>query len=231
MIVLGIDTSSYTNALGIVDDGNVLAELNITAVTSSIANITIHIDKALKKANIGLGDIQGIGVGSGPGSWTGIRISVTVGKMLAFSLNKPLVGIPTLEILAYAVRDKLHSVIAVIDVGAGDTVYAGKYRVETENVTRLGEYYVGDIEGLASLIKEPVILVGMKAHEYSRIVAEKSGTEIEAVELRPSGATLASLAAHRLSSIWSDDVLSLTPLYLKESTAKAFVNKYRTGHR
>lgn len=230
MIVLGIDTSDYINALGIVKDGDTLSEVNYEATSSSIEKITENIDEVLKQAGLGLNDIDGIGVGLGPGSWTGIRIGVTVAKMLAFSLSKPLAGVPTLEVLACNVHQEARPVFAVIDVGTGDTVYAGKYKVESDAITRNGDYYVGDIDALAALITEPAVITGGKANEFARAITEKSEVEVDAVEARPGGEAVASLAARRLLRGESDDVLSLTPLYLKESTAKAFVNKYRSTH-
>lgn len=230
MIVLGIDTSDYANALGVVDGGRVLAEVNYPAATSSIEKITLNIDDVLRRADLALADIRGIGVGLGPGSWTGIRIGVTVGKMLAFSLNIPVAGVSTLEVLAYGVHKESRPVIAVIDVGAGDTVYAAKYRTSFESVELVEDYYVGGIDGLASLVTEPAVVIGTRARDYARDISEKSGIEVDAVEARPRGAAVAILAERRLSRGDSDDVLSLTPLYLKESTAKAFVNKYRGSH-
>jgi tRNA threonylcarbamoyladenosine biosynthesis protein TsaB len=106
MIVLGIDTSGYVNAVGIADSDRVLADACFPAKTDSLEQIVDNIDVTLKKAGLALKDIQGIGVGLGPGSWTGIKVGVTVGKMLAFSADKPVAGVPTLEALAYAARDK-----------------------------------------------------------------------------------------------------------------------------
>ena len=104
MIVLGIDTSGYCNAVGVVDSDHVLAEFNYEARTDTLEKIFINIDDVLKKAGIALADIEGIGVGLGPGSWTGIRVGVTVGKMLAYGMKRPIAGIPTLEALAYNLR-------------------------------------------------------------------------------------------------------------------------------
>jgi tRNA threonylcarbamoyl adenosine modification protein YeaZ len=165
-------------------------------------------------------------VGLGPGSWTGIRVGVTVGKILAFSADRPVCGVPTLAALAYGVRGEAPLICSVIAVGAGEAVYAGLYRPVGDTVERVGDYYIGDVKGLASLIPRPAVVVGAEAPRYARLIAPVSGTEVIAVEALPSGAAVASLAVARMGRGERDDALALTPLYLKESTAKAFVNRY-----
>ncbi len=230
MIVLGIDTSGYANAVGLCDGPRVLADATYPARTDSLEQIVDNIDSVLKSARLNLDKVQGIGVGLGPGSWTGIRVGVTVGKMLAFSTGLPVIGVPTLEALAFAERDASHLICAVIGVGAGDAVYAGLYRVNVDEITRNGDYYIGDVQGLAARITEPCVLVGEEVKSYAEIIARESGVDIKAIEARPGGAAVACLAARRLARGESDDALALTPLYLKESTARVFVNKYRRSH-
>ena len=229
MIVLGIDTSGYANAVGVVDDDRVLAEATFTAKTDSLEQIVDNIESVLKRAGLTLRDVQGIGVGLGPGSWTGIRVGVTVGKMLAFSTGKPVCGVPTLETLAYGLRHESGLICAVISAGIKDAVYAALYRPGGGAVKQSGDYYTGDIRGLAALIHEPVLLTGEGAPEHAREIAAQTGSSnmiVRAVSATPSGAAVASLAAKRLARGESDDALSLTPLYLKESTARAFTGKY-----
>ena len=233
MIVLGIDTSGYANAVGVADGPDnigVLADFTFEAKTDSLERIVANIDATLKSAGLTLEDVQGIGVGLGPGSWTGIRVGVTVGKILAFSTGKPVAGVATLEALAYGVRSQAPLVCAVIGVGTGDTVYAACYRPERGTVSRIGDYYVGDVKGITALLTGPAVLVGDKAEEYTRILRLESAKKVSALEIKPSGAAVACLAAQRLEHGEKDDALSLVPLYLKESTAKAFVNKYRSSH-
>ncbi len=230
MIVLGIDTSGYINAVGLADGDRVLADVAYSARTDSMEQIVDNIDTVLKSVNLSLKEVQGIGVGLGPGSWTGIKVGVTVGKMLAFSADKPVAGVPTLEVLAYAARDKSLLVYTVISAGVKDTVYAARYRTSVSGVSQEGEYFTGSIKDLAPLIKEPVLLVGSDIKQYWDIVIKENPSlknKIKSLEARPSGAAVACLAAVRLKQGKQDDPLSLTPLYLKESTAKVFINKYK----
>jgi len=229
MIVLGMDTSGYANAVGVIDGEQVLADFTFEARTDSLEKIVANIDTALKKANLTLDGIHGIGVGLGPGSWTGIRVGVTVGKVLAFSTGKPVCGVPTLEALAYSARDESSLVCPIISAGTRDTVYAAFYQTRGGNVTRISEYYVGDLQGLSEIVTEPVVFVGSEAETYSKLISQipsLAEVSIKAIELVPNGVMVARLAAIRLEHGESDDVLSLTPLYLKESTAQAFLGRY-----
>lgn len=229
MIVLGIDTSGYINAVGICNGEKVLADASYSARTDSLEQIVDNIDSTLKNAGLTLNDVEGIGVGLGPGSWTGIKVGVTVGKMLAFSTEKPVACIPTLEALAYSARDKSPLFYAIVNAGVKDTIYAARYYVDGTRVVQDGDYFTGSVKDLAPLIKEPCLLVGSEIEYYRQaIIGENSSLSktVRTLEANPSGAAIACLAALRLEQGESDDPLSLTPLYLKESTAKAFVNKY-----
>ena len=220
MKILGIDTSGYINAIGVVSDGKILADCSFDARTDSLEQIVDNIDNTLKGAGLTLDDIEGIGVGLGPGSWTGIRVGVTTGKMLAFGTAKPVAGISTLEALAYSVRDKAAHIISVIYAGTGDNVYAAFYQSAANVLQISGDFYYGNIEELLQKITEPGVLV-ISGKEFGDIAGE-----YEVITAKPDGAVVALLAEKRLHRGDADDTLSLTPLYLKESTAKAYVNKY-----
>ena len=229
MKVLGIDTSGYSNAVGIIDGEQVLADFTFEAKTDSLEKIITNIDSTLKGANLTLDDIQGFGVGLGPGSWTGIRIGVTVGKILAYSTGKPVFGVPTLEVLAYSAGDKSALICSVISAGTKDTVYAAFYHPGNDTVSRAGEYYVGDIEGLFQTVKEPAVFIGSGVQLHDRLAKQAEAfpaINTEVIESTLRGSVVARLAAIHLERDESNDVLSLTPLYLKESTARAFLGRY-----
>ncbi len=230
MIVLGIDTSAYANAVGVVDGDRVLSDFVFEARTDSLQKIVSDIDSALKSAGLALNDIGGLGVGLGPGSWTGIRVGVTVGKILAYSTGRPVCGIPTLEALAHSAGNAGVQICSVISVGTAETVYAAFYRADGGALKRAGEYYVGDIPGLARLVTEPTVLTGPQAGSYGGLLGRAvPGVRIRAVNGVARGGVVARLAANRLQRGDADDALALTPLYLKESTAKAFASRYSGG--
>ena len=107
-----------------------------------------------------------------------------------------------------------------------DMVYAAFYRVNNDAISREGEYYVGDAKGLLQMVKKPTIFVGSVVSRLIGPAPYSSHSLIEAMDGTPKGSMVALLAAARLQRGDSDDPLSLTPLYLKESTAKAFQNRY-----
>ena len=100
MIVLGIDTSGYVNAVGITDSDRVLADACFPAKTDSLEQIVDNIDVTLKKAGLGLKDVQGIGVGLGPGSFSGLRAAVASASGMAAAGSTPVYGISSGEVLA-----------------------------------------------------------------------------------------------------------------------------------
>lgn len=226
MKVLGLDTSGYVNAVGVVEGGRVLAEGRYAARTDSLEQIVDNIRDTLADAGMTLGDIEGIGVGTGPGSWTGIRVGVTVGKMLAYSTGRPVSGISSLDALAYVGRDQKDDILSVISVGAGEAVYAALYRPADGGITQTGDYYTGGVKELTALLTGPVMLPALDAGRYARAMKRHTEHAITPVEARPYGSAVACLAEQRLAKGQADDTLGLAPMYLKESTAKAFVNKY-----
>ena len=234
MIVLGIDTSGYANAVGVADGERILADSIFPARTDSLEKIISNIDSVLKEANLCLEDVQGFGVGLGPGSWTGIKVGVTVAKILAYSAGKPVCGVPTLEVLAYGARNNPGQICPIIYAGTKDTVYAAFYRTENGVVSRVADYYVGDLQGLSKMVRESTVVVASEAQSYCRLIGQAIGSadiDIQAVEGVPGGAMVALLAAARLERGESDDVLSLEPLYLKESTARAFLGRTQAKGR
>ena len=81
MKVLGIDTSTKTTAIGLIDDDEVLAEYNLTGRVSHSESVTDMIEEIFEKFEFNIEEIDLIAVGIGPGSFTGLRIGITIAKL------------------------------------------------------------------------------------------------------------------------------------------------------
>ncbi|MGG0665743.1 tRNA (adenosine(37)-N6)-threonylcarbamoyltransferase complex dimerization subunit type 1 TsaB [Viridibacillus arvi] len=161
MIWLGIDTSNSPLAVAIVKDGQVVAE--------EVANIKLNhsigampaIERLFERTKMKPAEIDAIAVGEGPGSYTGVRIGVTIAKTLAWTLKKPLVGISSLKLLA-ANAALYNGVICSIIDARRQNVYAGAYNT-TAGLTSVVEDGHYSLEGLLEKLKDlnvPVMFVG-----------------------------------------------------------------------
>jgi len=226
MRVLGIDTAGPTNAVGLIDGDRTMADLAWEARDNSLQRIITNTDLALRRGGLTLAEIDGLAVGIGPGSWTGVRIGVTVAKTLAYAANKPICGVSSLEALAYQGRGASTLICPLVDAGR-ENVYAAFYRRQGKLVAMEGNYYVGDIAGLAQRVREPVLFMGKPAHLHRAALADGLGAlaSFGSPSESPSGPVVALLSLPRFAAGTPDDALSLVPLYLGESLAQALLHR------
>ena len=97
MKILAIDTSTTHSSCSVMEDNNIVGDFSINQSMSHNEILLVMVDEVLKKLNIDIEDIDLFVAVTGPGSFTGIRIGVTVVKALAMALNKPIVAVNTLE--------------------------------------------------------------------------------------------------------------------------------------
>lgn len=133
MKILAIDTSTTHSSCAVMDDNNIVGDFSINQSMSHNEILLVMVDEMLKKLNIDIEDIDLLVAVTGPGSFTGIRIGVTVVKALAMALNKPIVAVNTLEALSFGVfSDKKK--IPLIDA-RGERVYYGVYEgINNKNI-------------------------------------------------------------------------------------------------
>lgn len=125
MISLFIDTSISFPTIALIRDDEVLYEFHEEIKSDMSSKILPIIDDGLKKSNLTLNSINNIFVVTGPGSFTGVRIGVTIAKTIAWSLNKKIIPISSLEFMATTNTNKDY-VISMIDARRGN-VFAGIY--------------------------------------------------------------------------------------------------------
>lgn len=147
MILLAIDTSTDFLSLAVMRDGNTLAKFHEKTDRRHSILLVPMIDKLLKKARLKLKQVDCFVISIGPGSFTGLRIGVTVVKGLAFSLKKPVITVPTLDIIAYNARGFKGVVCPVLDARK-KKVYASLYRSDGESVKKISRYLLLPLDEL-----------------------------------------------------------------------------------
>lgn len=198
MIWLGIDTSNSPLAVAIVKDGQVVAEDVTNVKLNHSAGAMLTIERVFKRVELTPQDVNAIAVSEGPGSYTGVRIGVTIAKTLAWTLQKPLVGVSSLKVLA-ANASLYPGVICSLIDARRQNVYAGAYDATTglSAVVEDGHYsLLGLLEQLKALGRK-VMFVGHDVELFWDTIKEVLGDYADRAPYTldlPSGSQLIYLA-------------------------------------
>jgi tRNA threonylcarbamoyladenosine biosynthesis protein TsaB len=218
--ILALDTSTLVASVAVVAGGRTIAAIEARASTHS-EKLLPAIDAAIRQAGRGATDLDAIACGAGPGSFTGLRIGLATAKGLCFALGKPLLLVSSLAALAHGAGSP-ELTLALLDARKHE-VYAGLYRaaqpVAPDAVlppAQLAEHVARAAAGA------PVVVVGDGAAAYPEAAAA-CGVILAGARATPAAASVAALAAARLSRGESDDLITAAPSYIRASEAELAV--------
>ncbi len=223
MIVLGIDTSTTQTSLAIGTEHEILGATRFAGARKH-DDVVPATEALLRWTGIELSQLGGVAVGLGPGLYTGLRIGIAVGKSLAQVQRVPIVGICSLDVLAFGIHHTRRTIVAALDARRGEVFFAF-YRPAPGGVLRQGEYRVGSPATLAAeleAVPEEMLLVGNGAILY-RNELEQAGARLEfapASFAHPWASALVSLAAPRFIREETDRLVDVAPLYLRKTDAE-----------
>jgi tRNA threonylcarbamoyladenosine biosynthesis protein TsaB len=222
MKVLGVDTSTMTASIGIVEDGEILVETKFSVKVTYSEILLLCIDQALKNISLKIEDLDGFAISIGPGSFTGLRIGLSTLKGLSFATGKPLASVPSLDALAYLSLYCQYPVVTMLDAKKNQ-VYAAIYETKDGEVKRESDYLVTDVEDLVKRISQKSLFVGPGAKLYQKKLIEFLGERAYfslGEKSLPSGATVAFLGSQKLILGQFEEIADLEPLYLRKSEAE-----------
>jgi tRNA threonylcarbamoyladenosine biosynthesis protein TsaB len=224
MIVLGIDTSTLTGSVAIVEDGIVIAETASTGGHGT--DLLVMIDAVCVGAAIGAHDLDAVAIGAGPGSFTGLRIGMATAKGIAFAAKCPLWAVSSLAALAHSelLDDPARVVVGVLDARRGE-VYAGAYRREGNRTLAVGEERVLPPSELAAFAPAGARFTGDALASYPDALAglPRGPGRDNVWDRTPSAGAIAQLA---LEGARADVLVSGVPTYIRPSEAEI---KYPDG--
>lgn len=223
MKILAFDSSNTPLTVAIVEEDKLITEQIINVKRNHSIQLMPAIDEALRQANLTIEEIDRIAVASGPGSYTGLRIAVTVAKSLTWARDIELVGISSLKVLAgngYA--DENTTLVPLFDARRKN-IYTGLYKKDKENeLTQLApDTHMASEEWAAYLatLEGNFKLVGEDAKEFYEIFKEALG---ERVSLASSEQNIprASMLAFLTLKEETTPIHEFVPTYLKLAEAE-----------
>ena len=223
MIVLGIDTATSHTSIALGTETLPLGDARFAGPHKQ-DELVPAIEQLLAWTGHRLDQVGGVAVGIGPGLYTGLRVGVEVAKSLAQVLHLPIVGIPSLDVLAFGVRMSRRLVGAVLDARRSE-VFVGFYRSVPGGLVREGDFLVVGPDALAAELEaraEDVLLVGDGAILY-RNVLERVGSRVAfapAALAHPWASALVEVAAPRFIREETDRLTDVVPLYLRKTDAE-----------
>lgn len=214
-MLLAVDTSTAQAGLAIFDGAQILGEYSWRSNQHHTIELAPAISQLLKRAGLTMENIQALGVALGPGSFTSLRVGLSLMKGLALARQLPLIGIPTLDIYAASQPVAKLPLLACIQAGRGRLAVNwyknGKHRWEANLPAQ-----VISIEALIYEIRTPSIVIGeFSAEERQQLAKDQVHVKLvspaQSVR-RPS--ILAELAWARWQNGDTDDAATLAPTYL-----------------
>lgn len=222
MFILAFDTAAKAGSVAITYEDQLIISYTVKSDISHSKRLLSSIELALKQVSLTLEDLSGFGVTIGPGSFTGLRIGLSIGKGLAYATGKPLVGVSTLEAMAFGLPFAPYLICPVMDARKGE-VYAGFFKNQGQTLSKVLPEMVLPPGGLCQYIHEPVIFLGDGIGLYRELFLQ--GLEEEAFfgadgRRGPVAACVALLAFEKMKKGQTEDIWSIKPHYIRHSEAE-----------
>lgn len=223
MTILAIDTSNYPLGVALIEDNQVLGEYMTNLKKNHSVRIMPAIQTLMKDCERTPAQLTKIVVAKGPGSYTGVRIGVTIAKTLAWSLKIPLVGVSSIEIIAAGAGRYFDGYISpLIDARRGQ-VYTGLYAYQSGELTTVKEDRLVLSADWAAALKEvnkPILFVGNDLPLHQAVIEETLSTQAlfaAITEHNPRPSELALLGKDKQG----EDIHSFVPNYIRLAEAEA----------
>jgi len=217
-VILNIETSSKNCSVCLSSKGNLVTSFDLEdeayrhseLLTSSIQNI-------LSQNNIDVSGLSAVSVGIGPGSFTGLRIGLSVAKGLCYPHNIDLIGISSLKIIANSVIKENKNIISLIK-DKGEHYYISKYSNDLKEVVE-PKIKLIDRDYIFNILDDNSVIV-VNTDESNKFISDLVNEEIQVFKRTISSIDMISLSHKSLEEKKFEDIAYIEPMYVK----KPYVN-------
>lgn len=213
--ILHLETATTNCSVSIAKDGEMLVlKENNAANYSHSEQLHVFIKEALEEASLSFSDLDAVAISKGPGSYTGLRIGVSSAKGLCFSLDIPLISIPTLQSMAHQVDIKPGElVIPVLDARRME-VYSCVYNASYKEVRETRAEIIEEASFSEFVSDSKVYIIGSGAEKIRGVLGHPNFIFNESVV--PSAKDMIQIALQKYQSNEFEDVAYFEPYYLKD---------------
>lgn len=216
MLLLGIDTSIKKGVLCLGNRKKSLTK-QILAPHSSSKKLLPLLDALIKEKGLRTEDLEGIVVSLGPGSFTGLRIGLSLAKSLAFILEIPLVGVPTLD--TWAASAPANGIICPLCRAYGNKFYVGFYKKDGEKFLGLSKYLFLPLEEVEQTLEKfspqkVSFLTLRECKDLAMEIKKIKNSSLFLLEETSLARALLGLGEEKIKKGEMDEVSTLVPLYI-----------------
>ena len=220
-VLLAIDTCTRRASIALRDGTALRAEMTWECERQETALVSAHIKQLMQACHIQPADLGAVAVAIGPGSFTGVRCGLAIGKGLAVARGIPMIGVTAFDVIAHAQPRQTNSVpmLALLQVGRG-RVAACRYEWhgndERDAPSVASDWWMQTWQELSDGIEPPIYVCGDIAPPLAAMLAGKATLAPATLNLRRAG-FLAELAFVRWQHGETDDTMSITAIYPAEA--------------
>lgn len=229
MKTLAVDTSTMMATCALLDEDRLLGEFSLNQDMTHSENLVPMIKEMLDNLNLKVKDIDLFGVAIGPGSFTGLRIGIATIKSFAHVFDKPVIGVSTLEGLAFNLPYNGY-IVPMIDARR-NRIYTGIYNRIKGNLINIVEPTIMEVDKLMKLLQEEydhIIVNGNGTLVYRDIILEALGDQVIMAPKNLNScraSSIGELALLKYKEGQRDSYYHLVPEYLRESQAQRELRK------
>lgn len=210
--ILSLDTSTQNCSVALHENGQLITQELVDEEGSHSRSLTLLIEKVMKTAGRTLAELSAVAVSNGPGSYTGLRIGLATAKGICFALDKPLICLPTLRVLASAVDAPAGSLLLPMLDARRMEVYAAVYTAALEEVSPQ-EAHILNQESFQTFA--PVVAFGNGSAKWQESCTHSSITFLDG-PLLPEAQFMGKLAHEAFLNQKFENLVTKEPDYLKE---------------
>jgi tRNA threonylcarbamoyladenosine biosynthesis protein TsaB len=218
--VLAIETSGHVGSIALAEGDAVFVEEQFPHGLKHAAEIVPMIDRLCRSRNWSPKEIEQLYVSVGPGSFTGLRIGITLAKTLALATGVKLVAVPSVRVLAQNAPAEADHLIIVLDAKR-DQIFTARFEREGAEWREREPAHLDSLTAMIERSPKPIYLLGEGIPYHEKFVPRDDGVLITPAELwRARAGAVAKIGAEMAAGGEFADPDRLTPLYIRKPEAQ-----------